>query len=61
MVLEMFFGHSGESQAQQLKKISASIRRRIESRRSAGELADPNQSVGVESTLDEEILGKNGN
>jgi protein involved in polysaccharide export with SLBB domain len=47
-----------ESQTQQLKKISASVQRRLASRRSVGELDGSDQSNVIEGVLDQELLGR---
>ena len=47
-----------ESQTRQLKKISASVQRRMASRRSVGELDGSDQSAAIEDVIDGELLGR---
>lgn len=54
-----YFSYSArESQAAQLKKISASVSRQLASRKSAGEVTEVGAGDVIESVVDEELLGR---
>ena len=55
---QYFSATARASQAQQLKKISASVSRQLASRKSAGELAGGSATDAIENVIDEELLGR---
>ena len=55
---QYFSSSARESQALQLKKISASVNRQLASRKSAGELTESSAGRAIENVIDEELLGR---
>lgn len=55
---QYFSATARASQAQQLKKISASVTRQLASRKSAGQLAGGGVSNAIEKVIDEGLLGR---